>query len=53
MWAARFFKSRALAAGACELGKIQSNQQPAKPAGGVIERASRRGDVSPIERARA
>ncbi|MGA2457936.1 MAG: RNA-binding S4 domain-containing protein [Terriglobales bacterium] len=30
LWAARFFKTRALAARACELGRIQSNQQPAK-----------------------
>jgi len=32
LWAARFFKSRALAARACELGRIHSNHQPAKPA---------------------
>ena len=32
LWAARFFKTRALAARACELGRIQANQQPAKPA---------------------
>jgi ribosome-associated heat shock protein Hsp15 len=32
LWAARFFKSRALAVRACELGRIQSNGQPAKPA---------------------
>src|SRR5260370_38198095 len=32
LWAARFFKTRALAARACELGRIQSNAQPAKPA---------------------
>lgn len=32
LWAARFFKTRALAARACELGRIQSNGQPAKPA---------------------
>jgi ribosome-associated heat shock protein Hsp15 len=32
LWAARFFKTRALAARACELGRIQSNRQPAKPA---------------------
>ena len=32
LWAARFFKSRALAARACELARIQSNHQPAKPA---------------------
>jgi ribosome-associated heat shock protein Hsp15 len=29
--AARFFKTRALAARACELGRIQSSGQPAKP----------------------
>ncbi len=32
LWAARFFKTRALAARACELGRVQSNHQPAKPA---------------------
>jgi ribosome-associated heat shock protein Hsp15 len=32
LWAARFFKTRSLAAKACELGRIQSNGQPAKPA---------------------
>jgi ribosome-associated heat shock protein Hsp15 len=32
LWAARFFKTRALAARACDLGRIQSNSQPAKPA---------------------
>jgi ribosome-associated heat shock protein Hsp15 len=32
LWAARFFKTRALAARACGLGRIQSNGQPAKPA---------------------
>jgi ribosome-associated heat shock protein Hsp15 len=32
LWAARFFKTRALAAKACELGRVQWNQQPAKPA---------------------
>jgi ribosome-associated heat shock protein Hsp15 len=30
LWAARFFKTRALASKACELGRIQSNGQPAK-----------------------
>jgi ribosome-associated heat shock protein Hsp15 len=30
LWAARFFKTRALAARACELGRIKSNEQPAK-----------------------
>ena len=32
LWAARFFKTRALAARACELGRIKSNELPAKPA---------------------
>jgi ribosome-associated heat shock protein Hsp15 len=31
LWAARFFKTRSLAARACDLGRIQSNHQPAKP----------------------
>jgi ribosome-associated heat shock protein Hsp15 len=31
LWAARFFKTRSLAARACELGRVQSNNQPAKP----------------------
>jgi ribosome-associated heat shock protein Hsp15 len=32
LWAARFFKTRSLAARACELGRIRSNGQPVKPA---------------------
>jgi len=32
LWAARFFKTRALAARACELGRVQIADQPAKPA---------------------
>jgi ribosome-associated heat shock protein Hsp15 len=32
LWAARFFKTRALAAKACELGRITLNGQPAKSA---------------------
>jgi ribosome-associated heat shock protein Hsp15 len=32
LWAARFFKTRTLAARACELGRIQSNNQPVKSA---------------------
>jgi ribosome-associated heat shock protein Hsp15 len=31
LWAARFFKTRALATRACELGRIESNGQTAKP----------------------
>jgi ribosome-associated heat shock protein Hsp15 len=40
LWAARFFKTRTLAARACELGRIESNVQPAKAA-----REVRAGDV--------
>ena len=32
LWAARFFKTRSLAARACELGRIESNGQQAKAA---------------------
>ncbi len=32
LWAARFFKTRALAARGCDLGRIQCNGQTAKPA---------------------
>lgn len=32
LWAARFFKTRAMAARACDLGRIQCNNQLAKPA---------------------
>lgn len=32
LWAARFFKTRSIAARACELGRIESNGQQAKPA---------------------
>jgi ribosome-associated heat shock protein Hsp15 len=32
LWAARFFKTRSLAIRACDLGRIQSNGQSAKPA---------------------
>ena len=32
LWAARFFKTRALAAHACELGRVESNGHPAKAA---------------------
>lgn len=40
LWAARFFKTRALAARACELGRIECNRQKAKPS-----REVRIGDV--------
>ncbi len=32
LWAARFFKTRAMAARACELGRVQLKGQPVKPA---------------------
>lgn len=32
LWAARFFKTRTLAARACDLGRIHFNEQPVKPA---------------------
>jgi ribosome-associated heat shock protein Hsp15 len=32
LWAARFFKTRSIAANQCDLGRIESNGQPAKPA---------------------
>lgn len=32
LWAARFFKTRSMATKACELGRVQANGQPAKPA---------------------
>jgi ribosome-associated heat shock protein Hsp15 len=32
LWAARFFKTRSLAERACELGRVESNGQTAKPA---------------------
>src|SRR5947209_17886102 len=44
LWAARFFKTRTLAGRACELGRISSNGQPAKPA-----REVRAGDLLQIK----
>jgi ribosome-associated heat shock protein Hsp15 len=32
LWAARFFKTRSLAAQACDLGRVQLGGRPAKPA---------------------
>ena len=44
LWAARFFKTRSLATRACELGRIESNGQPAKPA-----REVRTGDMLQVK----
>jgi ribosome-associated heat shock protein Hsp15 len=49
LWAARFFKTRALAARACELGRVLSNGQQAKPArevrpGDMLEVKTERGN---------
>jgi ribosome-associated heat shock protein Hsp15 len=47
LWAARFFKTRALASKACEIGRIQSNGVRAKPA-----REVRAGDRLRVENER-
>jgi ribosome-associated heat shock protein Hsp15 len=44
LWAARFFKTRSLAARACELGRIESNGQHAKAA-----REVRAGDLLQVK----
>jgi ribosome-associated heat shock protein Hsp15 len=44
LWTARFFKTRALAQRACELGRIQSNSQPAK-----ASREVRAGDMLQVK----
>ena len=44
LWAARFFKTRSLAAMACELGRIESNGIAAKPA-----REVRAGDLVQVK----
>src|SRR5215471_9381475 len=46
LWAGRFFKTRSLAGRACELGRIECNRQPAKPA-----REVRVGDLLQIKTA--
>ena len=46
LWAARFFKTRALAARACDLGRIHSNGIQAKPA-----REVRVGDMLQVKNA--
>jgi ribosome-associated heat shock protein Hsp15 len=35
LWAARFFKTRGVAARACDLDRVRCNKQPVKPARGV------------------
>ncbi len=44
LWAARFFKTRAIASRSCDLGRILSNGQPAKPA-----REVKAGDVLQVK----
>ena len=44
LWAARFFKTRSLATRACELGRIESNGQQAKPS-----REVRAGDLVQVK----
>ena len=44
LWAARFFKTRALASHACELGRIESNGQQAK-----ASREVRAGDLLQVK----
>lgn len=46
LWAARFFKTRSIASRACELGRIESNGQPAK-----ASREVRTGDLLHIKNA--
>ena len=53
LWAARFFKTRALAARACGLGRILFNRQPAKPArevrGGDMLQVTNEGGIFEIK----
>ena len=44
LWASRFYKTRALASRACDLGRVSFNGTPAKPA-----REIQRGDMLHIE----
>jgi ribosome-associated heat shock protein Hsp15 len=49
LWAARFFKTRALATAACDAGRVTCNAQPAKPsrivkAGDLLHVRSESGD---------
>ena len=54
LWAARFFKTRGLAARACELGRIQSGGQPAKASrevriGDMLQVKNEGGEVFQVE----
>ena len=53
LWAARFFKTRSLAARACELGRVRSHNQPVKPARevriGDLMQISTKGGVFQVE----
>jgi ribosome-associated heat shock protein Hsp15 len=53
LWAARFFKTRALASKACDLGRIQANGLKAKPArevhAGDLLRIENEGGIFQIE----
>src|ERR1700745_435859 len=53
LWAARFFKTRTLAARACELGRVEANHQPVKPSRevriGDFLRISREGGEYEVE----
>jgi ribosome-associated heat shock protein Hsp15 len=49
LWASRFFKTRAIASHACDLGRIESNGQAAKPSrevrvGDLLQIKSEAGD---------
>jgi ribosome-associated heat shock protein Hsp15 len=51
LWAARFFKTRALAARACDMGRVVANSQKAKPArlvrtGDSLQVSNEAGDVT-------
>ena len=50
LWAARFFKTRSLAARACELGRVRSHNQSVKPArevriGDLIQISTEGGEI--------
>ncbi|MBY0507138.1 MAG: RNA-binding S4 domain-containing protein [Bryobacteraceae bacterium] len=50
LWAARFYKTRSLAAHACDLGRVSTNGQSAKPsrdlrAGDLVQLKTESGDL--------